>query len=269
MKAVIVGSGNVAEAFAKAIADKGAEHGVALAGLAARNRARGPALAERCSTHFVSLSDPTGLPEADIYVLAVSDRAVSELSENLRFPAGATVAHTGGCIPLSELSDYIRHRAVIYPLQTFSAGRHADFGDIPVFIEASDRKAADTAGRLARALSAHVEETDSDTRALLHLSGAIACNLVNALYAVASRVAGRAGFEFGILAPLVTETARKAVESGNPASVQTGAAVRGDARTVKRHMELLEKLMEHRFGETYAELSGEIRKTAEKHRTNP
>ncbi len=269
MKAVIVGSGNVAEAFALAIADKGPAHGVALAGLAARNHTRGTALAKRCGTHFVSLSDPTGLPEADIYVLAVSDRAVRELSGNLRFPVGTTVAHTGGCIPLSELSDDIRHRAAIYPLQTFSAGRHADFDDIPVFIEASDRKATDTAGRLARVLSGHVEEIDSDTRALLHLSGAIACNLVNALYAVAARIAGRAGFEFEILAPLVTETARKAVESGTPASVQTGAAVRGDARTVRRHMELLEKLMEHQFGETYAELSEEIRKTAEKYRTHP
>ena len=42
-----------------------------------------------------------------------------------------------------------------------------------------------------------------------------------------------------VLIPVIEETAAKAVSSGNPASVQTGPAMRGDMPTLNRHRALI------------------------------
>ena len=46
------------------------------------------------------------------------------------------------------------------------------------------------------------------------------------------------GFPFVIFKPLLCETVRKAIEQG-PVNSQTGPAVRYDANTIKKHLELL------------------------------
>ena len=115
-RVVIVGSGNVAEALARALPASGAE----LCQVFARNRERGPRVAALGGTTWTA--DPDRLAEADLYLIAVSDRAVGEVAASLRLPDGAVAAHTAGSVPLDALEAFPR-RAVIYPLQTFRAGR--------------------------------------------------------------------------------------------------------------------------------------------------
>ena len=74
---VVIGSGNVAEALAGAIA--ASPYG--LAQLYARNRDRGERIARSYGCPFAS--DPQELAPADIYLIAVSDRAVGEAAEAL------------------------------------------------------------------------------------------------------------------------------------------------------------------------------------------
>ena len=50
----------------------------------------------------------------------------------------------------------------------------------------------------------------------------------------------QAGLPFATLAPLIAETARKAIESGQPSAVQTGPAKRNDMTTIERHLRMLE-----------------------------
>ena len=114
---VVIGSGNVAEALAGAIA--ASPYG--LAQLYARNRDRGERIARSYGCPFAS--DPQELAPADIHLIAVSDRAVGEVAEALDF-GRAVVAHTAGSVPLDGLPGKIRNRGVFYPLQTFTAGRH-------------------------------------------------------------------------------------------------------------------------------------------------
>lgn len=99
---VVIGSGNVAEALAGAIA--ASPYG--LAQLYARNRDRGERIARSYGCPFAS--DPQELAPADIHLIAVSDRAVGEVAEALDF-GRAVVAHTGraayrstGCREKSE-----------------------------------------------------------------------------------------------------------------------------------------------------------------------
>ncbi len=231
-RVVIVGSGNVAEALARALPASGAE----LCQVFARNRGRGPRVAALGGTTWTA--DPDRLAEADLYLIAVSDRAVGEVAASLRLPDGAVAAHTAGSVPLDALEAFPR-RAVIYPLQTFTAGRAVDFARVPLFLEASDKGTYQAVERFARRLSSQLYPADSKRRGILHLAGVLACNFVNALYAAGERTLAREGLPFEALRPLIAETAAKALAAPSPAAVQTGPAVRGDLPTLERHRALL------------------------------
>lgn len=231
-RVVIVGSGNVAEALARALPASGAE----LCQVFARNRERGPRVAALGGTTWTA--DPDRLAEADLYLIAVSDRAVGEVAASLRLPDGAVAAHTAGSVPLDALEAFPR-RAVIYPLQTFTAGRAVDFARVPLFLEASDKGTYQAVERFARRLSSQLYPADSKRRGILHLAGVLACNFVNALYAAGERTLAREGLPFEALRPLIAETAAKALAAPSPAAVQTGPAVRGDLPTLERHCALL------------------------------
>ena len=231
-RVVIVGSGNVAEALARALPASGAE----LCQVFARNRERGPRVAALGGTTWTA--DPDRLAEADLYLIAVSDRAVGEVAASLRLPDWAVAAHTAGSVPLDALEPFPR-RAVIYPLQTFTAGRAVDFARVPLFLEASDKGSYQAVERFARRLSSQLYPADSKRRGILHLAGVLACNFVNALYAAGERTLAREGLPFEALRPLIAETAAKALAAPSPAAVQTGPAVRGDLPTLERHRALL------------------------------
>lgn len=231
-RVVIVGSGNVAEALARALPASGAE----LCQVFARNRERGPRVAALGGTTWTA--DPDRLAEADLYLIAVSDRAVGEVAASLRLPDGAVAAHTAGSVPLDALEAFPR-RAVIYPLQTFTAGRAVDFARVPLFLEASDKGTYQAVERFARRLSSQLYPADSKRRGILHLAGVLTCNFVNALYAAGERTLAREGLPFEALRPLIAETAAKALAAPSPAAVQTGPAVRGDLPTLERHRALL------------------------------
>ena len=123
---VVVGSGNVAESLARAVA---AAEGLRLVQIFARNAARGAAVAASSGTAWSA--DPAALAAADLYLVAVSDRAVAESVSALTVPAGAVVAHTAGSVPLESLARFAR-RGVFYPLQTFTQGRPVGFEGVPL-----------------------------------------------------------------------------------------------------------------------------------------
>ena len=67
------------------------------------------------------------LPPADVYLLAVPDAAVALVLAAVAWPAGALVAHLAGALPLVVFESQPAVRGgVLYPLQTFSAGRAVD-----------------------------------------------------------------------------------------------------------------------------------------------
>ena len=145
-RVVIVGSGNLAEALAQAVARSGLQ----LVQLFARNAARGEAVAALAGTQWTA--DPARLADADIYLISVSDKAVGEVATALPLPAGAVVAHTAGSVPLDALPAHAR-RAVFYPLQTFTKGRSVDFSQIPLFLETDDSPLRPALEAFARRLS--------------------------------------------------------------------------------------------------------------------
>ena len=248
----VIGSGNVAEALALNIAGA---WGVELVEVVARNAERGEAIAMAAGCDFVEMGDKVA--QADLYIIAVSDRAVAEVAEAMELSEEAIVVHTAGSVELSALGR--GRRGVFYPFQTFTAGRAIDLSDVPIFIEGSDEATTAALEAFAEQLSSKVYRADSHRRREIHLSGVWACNFVNALYGVAADVLHeREGLSFEVLQPLILETAHKAAEAVHPAAVQTGPARRGDSEVMARHEAMLTDKPE--LQEIYRLISEEIYK---------
>lgn len=250
---VVIGSGNLAEALLKALRRGGLD----LVQLYARNEARGAHLAALCGIPHTSHKEE--LMAADLYLVAVSDRAVGEVTRELPIPEGAVVAHTAGSIPIEALPH--ARRGSFYPFQSFTAGREVDFSEIPLFIEASDAEALRLLREVAGQITRKCYEATSEQRRRIHLTGVFACNFVNALYGVGASQLAEAGLPYEILHPLMMETARKAVEADHPALVQTGPAVRGDKGVQSEHLALLH---DETMRKIYQQLSELIWETSKK-----
>ena len=232
-RVVIIGSGNLAEALARAVAKSGLE----LVQIFARNAERARIIAELTATDWAT--HPGMLAQdADIYLIAVSDKAVEHVAATLPIPEGAAVAHTAGSVPLAAIPEKFARRAVFYPMQTFTKGREVDFSVIPVFLETPSAELRPELEAFARQLSGTVIWATSEQRARVHLAAVFACNFANHMYALGERLLQKNGLPFDILLPLIDETARK-VHGLSPRSAQTGPAVRYDTGVIEKHLDML------------------------------
>ena len=114
-RVVIIGSGNLAEALARAVAKSDLE----LVQIFARNPERARVVAELAATDWATHSEMLR-QDADIYLIAVSDKAVEQVAATLPIPESAAVAHTAGSVPVTAIPARFARRAVFYPMQTLS-----------------------------------------------------------------------------------------------------------------------------------------------------
>jgi len=207
------------------------------------SRTRPDKLARVCGAQALAIDELSGLMvDADLYLLAISDASLGEVSDQLALflPPTARIAHTSGATPLEELSDHFHHRGVFYPLQTFSEHRTVDFGGIPICIEASSEVFEEDLMAFAKKLSAQVHRISSAERGVLHVAAVFANNFSNHLYAMAKGILDQHDLPFDLLLPLIRETAAK-VNDQSPHDAQTGPARRGDQPTLERHVAFLRK----------------------------
>jgi hypothetical protein len=83
-----------------------------------------------------------------------------------------------------------------------------------------------------------VQRADDVYRLKCHVAAVLVNNFGNFLYTLANDLCDRERIDFSLLLPLIHETAAR-VEQYPPREVQTGAAIRGDGETMRRHLELL------------------------------
>lgn len=177
------------------------------------------------------------LADADVYILAVSDDAIANLSTKLPLE-NKLVVHTSGSVGLYDLNKKHK-RGVFYPLQTFSAAADIDFSNIPICIETIKKTDYNILKTLAEAIGCKTHKVNSDQRRALHLAAVFVNNFTNQLYRVAHEITESQGVEFNILKPLILETAKK-IQDLSPYMAQTGPAKRNDKKTIKKHLNLLD-----------------------------
>ena len=127
IKVSIIGSGNVAQHLIKAYLNAEFNDGkIELIEAYARNvSALTDLLAFDKITNDLSLLKP-----ADLYIIAVSDHAIQDVSKELPFK-NKLVVHTSGTTEIDVLNDNNR-KGVFYPLQTFSKTKSVDFSKIVI-----------------------------------------------------------------------------------------------------------------------------------------
>jgi len=201
-------------------------------------------------------------PNADLYILAVSDDAIAEVAHQMyaQLPPNALVVHTSGATPSRVLQCFQRH-GVFYPLQTFSVDRRVDFSLIPICVSASQSEDEAFLEKIGQTISSKVYPINDEKRAVLHVAAVFANNFANHCFQISYEVLENEQLPFDLLLPLIQETARK-ITNQRPANMQTGPAIRGDTDSIQRHLTYL-KNTNNPYQEIYRQLSKSIRPSLE------
>jgi predicted short-subunit dehydrogenase-like oxidoreductase (DUF2520 family) len=247
-RVVLIGGGAVAESLGQRLADIGV-----LISVCCRDENRAAELSARWGVEYCN---PTDVPQADLYIISVSDRAIEQVSRQLSVAPNSVVAHTAGSRAIEEITTEGAIRGVVYPLQTFSRGRNVDFREVPLMIEGEQR--VDELMEFARRLSDNVVQSTFEMRRVLHLAGVFACNFVNRMYVAAQDIARIGGVDAKMLGPLILETARKAAEAESAELVQSGPAIRNDQETIDRHLTMLSEMAPY-WTDVYELVTNKIR----------
>ncbi len=181
-------------------------------------------------------NDLTKLKNADIYIISVSDDAISKLSAELNLK-NKLVVHTSGSVSMDSLFSK-SHKGVFYLLQSFSKHREIDFSNVPICIEASRPNELLLLEKLAKTITNNVYNINSNQRKYLHVAAVFVNNFVNHLYHVGSDICKKNDIPFEILMPIIQETAAK-ITTLQPIDAQTGPAKRNDTETIEKHTTML------------------------------
>ena len=231
-KIVILGAGRLATNFSRALRKKGYE----IPEVYNRTETRGKNLARELSARYIP--EPELLTkDADLYLLMVSDDAITEVLTHLKLN-NRLVVHTSGSVGINVLARSSTRYGVIYPPQTFTIQRMVNFRSVPLCIEASSAQTGNLLSTFAASLSDRVYRIDSGQRKILHMAAIYANNFTNFMYVISQELLQENGMDFGMMGPIIRQTAARA-SSGNPEELQTGPAVRGDMHTIREHLSLL------------------------------
>ena len=229
IKVVVIGAGNVAQHLISAF-QKTKE--ICLIQVLARDKNK--------LTHLLNsntiISDFNQLEEADLYIIAVNDNAIHEVSSQIPFD-NKLVAHTSGSTDMSVIHSKNR-KGVFYPLQTFSKTKPVDFSAIPIGLESQDPTDYKILETVAKAISNVVHKINSEQRKALHVAAVFVCNFTNHLYQIGETICKENQLSFDLLKPLIIETADK-IQTLSPNEAQTGPAKRNDTTTINSHLNFL------------------------------
>jgi predicted short-subunit dehydrogenase-like oxidoreductase (DUF2520 family) len=229
IKVVLIGSGNVAQHLIQAFA-KSKEIEV-IQVFSRRKETSIPLLDSSKITN-----DFNDLAEADLYIIAVSDDAISKVSSELPFK-NRLVVHTSGSVPIESLDNKNR-RGIFYPLQTFTKNKAVDFSQIPICLESETETDFELLEKVAQSISNNAFKSNEKQRKALHISAVFVNNFVNEMYRIGNEICEENKVPFEILKPLILETVNK-VMTLSPAAAQTGPAKRNDTQTIEAHLDFL------------------------------
>jgi len=234
MNIVLLGSGNVATHLGRALKKAGEN----IIQVWSRTESNAQILADELEAEIASdlaIINPT----ADIYILAVKDDVIQEVGENLPPLQNGVLIHTSGSTEMNILKGLSSKIGVFYFPQTFSKIKPIDFKTTPIAVEGNLPEVVHLLKSIAERLSDKVIEISAFQRMNLHMAAVFACNFTNHLYHLAEEILKENQLDLDLLRPIILETAAK-IQTNRPVEVQTGPAIRGDQKTINKHLELLE-----------------------------
>jgi len=229
IKVAIIGGGNVATHLANAFSKT---NEVSLVQMYARNIEQIQHLKEVTPiTNSIEL-----LTEADVYIIAVSDDAIGDVSRKIEQKNGLVV-HTSGSVAMQSLQNTGR-KGIFYLLQSFSKDKDVNFDEIPFCLEAENEEDLQLLEALAKSIGKKIYRINSEQRKRLHVAAVFVNNFTNHMYKIGADICNEHQVPFEVLLPLIQETAQKITEL-SPEAAQTGPAKRNDQKTIQNHLALL------------------------------
>ena len=250
-KIVIIGAGNLATHLSMALQNANFN----ILQIYSRTILSAQTLATQLNTKYTNhLSEIN--QNADLYIIAVSDTAISEVLKNKIFH-NKFLLHTCGSVSIDVFRKCTNNYGVFYPLQTFTKSIKLNFKTIPICIEANTLENKTHLIYIAQKISTNIYEINSEQRKTIHLAAIFANNFTNHLFNIASQIVKEKNIPYEILTPLIEQTAKK-VLNNKPSETQTGPAVRNDKKTIQEHIKMLKNYPD--FQQIYKILSSNITK---------
>jgi predicted short-subunit dehydrogenase-like oxidoreductase (DUF2520 family) len=243
-KIAIVGPGSLGNALALSLREAGyrVTEVVSRRGEASRRRAQ--ALARKIGATATTFNGPR--LTADVVWLCVPDGKIAACARSLASAEweGKVALHSSGALTSDELNALRRKGAAVaslHPLMTFVRKVRPMLAGVPFAIE-GDIAAIRAGRRIVRDLGGEVFVIEKRYKPAYHAWGAFTSPLLVAILVVAEEVAELAGINRTLarrrMLPIVRQTIANYAREG-PAGAFSGPIVRGDAATLKKHVQAL------------------------------
>ena len=178
--------------------------------------------------------------EADIVLIAVSDDALVDIVKELAYLASEDrlFLHTSGSTPLLILEKHFKNCGVLWPPQSIRKENKISIKNTPFVVvtnEQSNERVLEFAGHVSKYVHTMTEHQKSN----LHFAAVLANNFTTHLLSLAYQQCEENNIDFQLLKPIIKETTDRICAS-DPGLLQTGPAIRGDQKTINRHLKLLD-----------------------------
>lgn len=249
MNIVILGSGNTATVLAKMMYAAG--HYIVQ--VWSRDEQHAAELAKQVQSKVINTLQKITV-DADLCMIAVSDKAIHEVAAELKLKKKVLV-HTAGSVSMEVLKNASPNYGVLYPLQSLRKEMTV-LPAVPFLIDGNSDDVKALLKDFALSLSDKVEVANDEARLQMHLAAVVASNFTNHLYALTEEFCKKRQLNFNLLFPLIQEVANR-LNQGKAIDMQTGPARRGDEETIQKHLHMLEA--DEQLHDIYQLLSESIR----------
>ena len=233
-KVALIGAGNVNWHLGHALPKKKYE----VVQVYSRTRKSARALASsldcKSTTHLDKISK-----EAELVIIAVTDDALLNVAEQLQFlnSEDRLFVHTSGSTSVQVLENNFSKCGVFWPPQSIRKENKVNIKKTP-FVVVANNDSLEMMTTFAHHLTKHVHFMSEAQKSHLHMAAVLANNFTTHLLSLAFQQCEEQGVDFHLLHPIIKETFER-ISDQNPALLQTGPAIRGDYKTIKRHLNLL------------------------------
>lgn len=177
------------------------------------------------------------IQEKNLLIVAIPDDALPAVCKKIQ--TTALVLHTSGSTHINLLQHAAKGYGVLYPFQSVTAHSAKNNKEvIPFYIEGNNISTQRKVYLIAKQLSDEVYPMKSEKRQHLHLAAVMAQNFSNHLFHITELLLKKEKLKFRELMPLLWSYFSK-LQHHNPSTLQTGPAIRGDKKTMAKHLELL------------------------------
>ena len=247
-RVAIVGPGNLGTATALTLRKAGYAVSEIIYREGGRSRARAVALARKVRARTCDFTDAE--LSAEIIWLCVPDRQIAACATSLAPRTSwkkKIVLHSSGALASDELITLRQlgaSAASLHPLMTFVPSSTPSLVGVP-FAAEGDSLALRAARAIVRDLGGDIFLINKENKAAYHAWGSFSSPLLIALLVTAEQVAHSAGIRGSAarkrMLPILRQTLSNYAEKG-AAKAFSGPIIRGDADTVRKHLETLKRI---------------------------